>query len=122
MFETFDEIRRNNLSTVTNVLLFFKLDVGETGELEANGFIRQELEQRLLQLHKRLETLRAESDELWKTLETAEKSLLEMITAKDYDTSQYFADLSKPVGKSIEPGAGKSRADRHDTDEFHLSV
>ncbi|CAG7729345.1 unnamed protein product [Allacma fusca] len=94
-------------------------DVSEPPELESTGMIRQELEQRLLQLHRRLDTLRTESDELWKTLETAESSLLEMLTTKDYDSSTYFDDVNKP--KQPEALTLKIRADRHETDEFHLS-
>ena len=84
--------------------------------------IRQELEHRLLQLHRRLDTLRTESDELWKTLETAESSLLDMLSSKDYDTAQYFEDINKPVPKQPETITLKIRADRHETDEFHLNV
>ena len=93
-------------------------DVPEPAELEASGFIRNELEQRLIQLHRRLEALRTESDECWKTLETAENSLLEMLTARDWDTAGYF-DLTRAVQKE---DIAKLRAERVETDEFHLQV
>lgn len=62
-----------------------------------------------------------ESDELWKTLETAETSLLEMITANDYDTCAFFIERSNRVTTSVE-GASKMRSDKQETDEFHLNV
>lgn len=93
----------------------------DPSEIETSGFIRQELEQRVYQLHKRLDTLRIESDELWKTLETAENSLLEMITAKDYDTCSYFIERNNRV-TSNEAAVAKIRSDKVETDEFHLNV
>ncbi|ODM95340.1 SLIT-ROBO Rho GTPase-activating protein 1 [Orchesella cincta] len=88
-------------------------------EIEVSGFIRQEMEQRVYQLHKRLETLRIESDELWKTLETAENSLLEMITAKDYDTCAFFVERNNRVVNEL--AVAKMRSDKQETDEFHLN-
>ena len=35
-------------------------------------------------------SLRAESEEIWKSLETAEKSLNDMVSAADYDTTRYL--------------------------------
>lgn len=62
-----------------------------------------------------------ESDELWKTLETAENSLLEMITAKDYDTCSFFIERGNRAERS-ESGRDKMRSDKQETDEFHLNV
>ena len=38
-------------------------------------------------------SLRAESEEIWKSLETAEKSLNDMVSAADYDTTRYLRKL-----------------------------
>ena len=38
-------------------------------------------------------SLRAESEEIWKSLETAEKSLNDMVSAADYDTTRYLRQL-----------------------------
>ena len=97
--------------------------------------IREEFESRYVQLHKRLTSLRAESEEVWKTLETAEKSLMEMISAKDYDVSGQFISAANeddigryaaPSGqlplKQPEAALLKLRADRQETEDFYLNV
>ena len=93
--------------------------------------VREEFESRYLQLHKRLTSIRAESEEVWKTLETAESSLMEMISAKDYDVTPLFAasggDDDKfpppaPPPKLPEAALLKMRSDRQETEDFYLSV
>lgn len=87
--------------------------------------LKDELKARLYQLTNRILSLRAESEEVWKTLETAETTLLEMITAKDYDCSALFtgsADITPtPPTRPPETVTLKLRADRHETEEFYLS-
>ena len=39
-------------------------------------------------LAERLGSLRAESEEIWKSLEAAEKTLLEMVNCNDYDATR----------------------------------
>lgn len=80
------------------------------------------METRLVQLKTRITTLRAESEEVWKTLETAESTLLDMLTAKDYDCSGYFGENAVPASKPPETVSIKLRADRHETEEFYLTV
>lgn len=80
------------------------------------------METRLTQLQQRVTSLRAESEEVWKTLETAESTLLEMLSAKDYDCSGYFGENATPLSKPPETISIKLRADRQETEEFYLSV
>jgi len=80
------------------------------------------MENRLQQLQSRVTNLRAESEEVWKTLETAETTLLEMLNAKDYDCSHYFGENAIPATKPPETVSIKLRADRQETEEFYLSV
>lgn len=105
-------------------------------ELSVVPEIREEFESRYVQLHKRLTSLRAESEEVWKTLETAEKSLMEMISAKDYDVSgmfisaaneddvgfKYSANAAQLPLKQPEAALLKLRADRQETEDFYLNV
>lgn len=93
--------------------------------------VREEFESRYLQLHKRLTSLRAESEEVWKTLETAEKSLMEMISAKDYDVTPVFSapavdddkfPPSTALLKQPEAAVLKLRTDRQETEDFYLNV
>lgn len=80
------------------------------------------MESRLNQLQQRVTTLRTESEEIWKTLETAEATLLKMLNANDYDCSIHFGENAVPVVKPTETVAIKLRADRQETEEFYLSV
>ena len=52
--------------------------------------VLEELECRKSKLADRLSSLRTESEEIWKSLEEAEKTLLEMVNCNDYDTTRYF--------------------------------
>ncbi|XP_022258054.1 SLIT-ROBO Rho GTPase-activating protein 3-like, partial [Limulus polyphemus] len=84
--------------------------------------VKEELEQRYKQLHKRLTALKAENEEVWKTLQTAECSLLEIISKKDYDCSSLFAEENSTRSnlKEIETISLKLRADKQETEEFYL--
>ncbi|XP_011145271.1 SLIT-ROBO Rho GTPase-activating protein 1 isoform X1 [Harpegnathos saltator] len=92
----------------------------ETPEPELQKMLHSEMEQRLAQLQQRVTSLRTESEEVWKTLETAEASLLEMLTAKDYDCSRYFGENAVPTSRPPETVQIKLRADRQETEEFYL--
>ncbi|OAD60462.1 SLIT-ROBO Rho GTPase-activating protein 1 [Eufriesea mexicana] len=96
-------------------------EVLETPEPELQKLLHAEMEQRLTQLQQRLTSLRTESEEVWKTLETAEASLLEMLTAKDYDCSRYFGENAVPTSRPPETVQIKLRADRQETEEFYLT-
>ena len=50
--------------------------------------VLEELESRKKKLAERLASLRVESEEIWKSLEAAEKTLLEMVNCNDYDTTR----------------------------------
>ncbi|XP_046426363.1 SLIT-ROBO Rho GTPase-activating protein 1-like isoform X1 [Neodiprion virginianus] len=93
----------------------------EVPEPELQKVLHTEMEQRLTQLQQRVTSLRTESEEVWKTLETAEASLLEMLTAKDYDCSRYFGENAVPTSRPPETLQIKLRADRQETEEFYLT-
>ncbi|XP_059475420.1 SLIT-ROBO Rho GTPase-activating protein 1-like isoform X2 [Neocloeon triangulifer] len=100
--------------------------------------LKDELESRLCQLQNRITSLRTESEEVWKTMETAERSLLDMLTAKDFDVNQFFktdnatppnASLSSTLGlapqtpshtKAPETLSIKLKQDKQETEEFYL--
>ncbi|XP_060536893.1 SLIT-ROBO Rho GTPase-activating protein 1-like isoform X2 [Cylas formicarius] len=92
----------------------------DTAEPEIQNILQREMESRLTQLHQRVMSLRTESEEVWKTLETAESTLLEMLSAKDYDCSGYFGDNAQSLNKPPETVSIKARADRQETEEFYL--
>lgn len=94
----------------------------QDGELELQKSLRDELEARLCQLQNRVTSLRTESEEVWKTLETAETTLLDMLDARDYDCKAYFGENAQPTNRPPETLSLKLRADRHETEEFYLTV
>jgi len=164
-------------STFSLSFLFLMFQEAETA---ADGIedgvslsLRGEMESRLAQLDARVRHLRTESDEVWKTFETAETSLLQMVSvdnnrdqhriqifcilqvdAKDWDTSWMFGEQNgsgnlgvSGSGNSLQNGSGtvssglstpvsttpfipkqpeqvtmKARADRHETEDFYLTV
>lgn len=92
-------------------------------ESEIQKVLHQEMETRLGQLQQRVTSLRTESEEVWKTLETAESTLLEMLNAQDQDFSNYFGESAAiPSSKPPETVSIKLRADRQETEDFYLSV
>jgi SLIT-ROBO Rho GTPase activating protein len=91
-------------------------------EPELQKTLRDELEARLAQLQNRVTSLRTESEEVWKTLETAETTLLKMLNAKDFYCNGYFGEGAVPVQKPPETVSVKLRADRQETEEFYLTV
>ena len=50
--------------------------------------ILDELECRKSKLKERLTSLRTESEEIWKSMETAERSLNDIVAANDFDTTR----------------------------------
>lgn len=91
--------------------------------------VREEFESRYLQLHKRLTSLRAESEEVWKTLETAESSLMEMISAKDYDVTTAFTAAASIDDDKFPPSTALLKQPeaallklRAETEDFYLNV
>ncbi|XP_067217186.1 SLIT-ROBO Rho GTPase-activating protein 1-like isoform X2 [Linepithema humile] len=92
----------------------------ENTEPELQKLLRTEMEQRLQQLQSRVTTLRIESEEVYKTLETTEKSLLEMQTTKD-DCTKYFGENAASTSKPPETLQIKLRADKQETEEFYLT-
>ena len=88
--------------------------------------VLEDLESRKVKLGERLASLRAESEEIWKSLEAAEKTLLEMVNCADYDTTRlggllcyhpllsYFLTSCKQLIWNFcsESGSSKKREDK----------
>ena len=58
--------------------------------------------------------------QIWKSLEATERTLVDMIQVKDYDTSMFFMDESIPP-KSPQD-LSKSRSDRLEMELYYLEV
>ncbi len=82
----------------------------------------EELEMRKQKLAERLLQLKAESEEIWKSMETAEKTLLDLVGAQDYDTTRYFVEEDRSaVARESEGTLQKQKADRRETEEFYMA-
>ncbi|XP_055536029.1 SLIT-ROBO Rho GTPase-activating protein 1-like isoform X2 [Wyeomyia smithii] len=86
-------------------------------EPELQKALHQEMESRLFQLEQRVNNLRMESEEIWKTLETAEINLLEILNTKDYDCSTSFGDGAAGFPKP----ELKLRSDKNEIEEFYIT-
>jgi len=81
----------------------------------------EELESRKKKLADRISSLRAESEEIWKSLEAAEKSLNEMVSCADYDTTRYFVEEeSARAERGSDQTNAKQKVDRQETEQFYL--
>merc|ERR1719471_1335585 len=83
----------------------------------------EELKSRKLKLAERINSLRVESEEIWKSLEAAEKSLNEMVSNPDYDTTRYFVEEESARAERAER-ENQTLQDRKDqrqeTEHFYL--
>ncbi|XP_041347523.1 SLIT-ROBO Rho GTPase-activating protein 1-like isoform X3 [Gigantopelta aegis] len=95
------------------------VDIQSVRQISAQKPVQDDLVQRYQSIGERLGTLKVENDEIWKTLETTEKTLVDMIQVKDYDVSKYFQD-ENPVPKSPHEAA-KQRSDRLETESYYLT-
>jgi SLIT-ROBO Rho GTPase activating protein len=66
----------------------------EVSQVNAQSLIRYEMEKRFEQLDNRLKTLKTENDEIFKTIEATEQSLLSYFDVKNCDMSDLFRDLN----------------------------
>ena len=83
----------------------------------------EELKSRKLKLAERINSLRVESEEIWKSLETAEKSLNEMVSSADYDTTRYFVEEETARAERAEregQGVVERKDQRAETEQFYL--
>ncbi|CAF3685098.1 unnamed protein product [Rotaria socialis] len=72
----------------------------EVSTVNAQVLIRDEMQSRFIQMQNRLAGLKTENDEIYKTIEATEKSLMEFINTKNSDVSDLFKDLNLPQNTS----------------------
>ncbi|XP_042870967.1 SLIT-ROBO Rho GTPase-activating protein 1-like isoform X1 [Penaeus japonicus] len=94
--------------------------VKQVNQVVVNRQVQEEMEKRYAHLVSRLTSLKTESEETWKTIETAEKTLMEMINQRDYDCAHYFIDEPRADNKQPESMLIKMKADRQETEDFYL--
>ncbi|XP_048257474.1 SLIT-ROBO Rho GTPase-activating protein 1-like isoform X4 [Haliotis rufescens] len=91
----------------------------EVRQISAQKPVQDDLVQRHQSIGERLASLTAENNEIWKTLETTERALVDLIQVKDYDVSKFFRDENPPPKSPHEDA--KYRNDRQETEIFYLS-
>ena len=84
--------------------------------------IMDELEMRKGKLKERLATLKVDSEEIWKSMESAEKTLSEMVSATDYDTTRFFIEEDRSAQREPEAIVQKLKADRQEIEDFYTTV
>ncbi|XP_022653461.1 SLIT-ROBO Rho GTPase-activating protein 3-like isoform X2 [Varroa destructor] len=84
--------------------------------VQVEDAIFEDMDQRFKLLQKRLGDLKIENEEVWKTLETAEKTLMDMIESRDYDVSPHFDSESDLPQVSILNSAVPSSVGGHSLD------
>jgi hypothetical protein len=85
--------------------------------------VLEELQLRRQKLFERLSNLKADSEEIWKSMETAEKTLADMVGCKDYDTTRFFVEEERAsLQRDPEAILMKQRSDRKETEDFYLNV
>ncbi|OQR74079.1 SLIT-ROBO Rho GTPase-activating protein 1-like [Tropilaelaps mercedesae] len=84
--------------------------------VQVEDAIFEDMDQRFKLLQKRLADLKIENEEVWKTLETAEKTLMDMIESRDYDVSPHFDSESDLPQVSILNSAVPSSVGGHSLD------
>jgi len=72
----------------------------EVSQVNAQVLIRDEMQSRFIQMQTRLAALKTENDEIFKTIEATEQSLMEFINTKNSDVSDLFKDLNLPQNTS----------------------
>ncbi|CAF1432429.1 unnamed protein product [Adineta ricciae] len=86
--------------TITKRIKFEPHKGDEVSTVNAQVLIRDEMQSRFVQMQNRLAGLKTEHDEIFKTIEATEQSLMEYINTKNSDVSDLFKDLNLPQNTS----------------------
>lgn len=87
----------------------------EVSQVNAQSLIRYEMEKRFEQLDMRLKTLKTENDEIFKTIEATEHSLLNYFDVKNCDMTDLFRDLNIPVS-----GGAANKPKRVEIEDYYV--
>ena len=74
--------------------------------------------------------LKTESEEIWKSMETAERTLSEMVGCQDFDTTRFFVEEDRAAAAAAAAGGHresdtlllKQKNDRKETEDFYMNV
>ena len=81
-----------------------------------------ELEMRKQKLKDRIASLNLEREETGKSMDSAEKSLQEIVGCTDWDTTRFFIEEDRNAHKEPEAIIQKQKADRQEVEDFYVAV
>merc|ERR1719219_3149126 len=81
--------------------------------------VLDELEVRKRKLKERLATLKVDNEEIWKSMESAEKTLSEMVSATDFDTTRFFVEEDRNAQRDPEAIVQEMKAKRQEIEDFY---
>ena len=81
-----------------------------------------ELEMRKQKLKDRIASLNLEREEIGKSMDSAEKSLQEIVGCTDWDTTRFFIEEDRNAHKEPEAIIQKQKADRQEVEDFYVAV
>ncbi|XP_059099709.1 SLIT-ROBO Rho GTPase-activating protein 1-like isoform X3 [Tigriopus californicus] len=83
--------------------------------------VLNELSSRKSKLEERLALIKAESEEIWKSMDSAEKTLSDIVGCKDYDTTRFFVEEDRASLRISDSIVMKQKADRLETEDFYIN-
>ncbi|CAF1471164.1 unnamed protein product, partial [Rotaria sordida] len=90
----------SSIFTIPKKIKFEPHKGDEVATVNAQVLIRDDMQSRFKQMQNRLASLKTEHDEIFKTIEATEQSLMEYINTKNSDVSDLFKDLNLPQNTS----------------------
>lgn len=90
----------------------------EVSQVNAQSLIRYEMEKRFEQLDNRLKTLKTENDEIFKTIEATEQSLLNFFDVKNCDMTDLFRDLN--LTNQLSSGGAQAKEKRVEIEDYYV--
>ena len=67
-------------------------------------------------------SLKVDNEEIWKSMESAEKTLSEMVSATDFDTTRFFVEEDKSAQRDPEAIVQEMKAKRQEIEDFYTKV
>ena len=65
---------------------------------------------------------KVDNEEIWKSMESAEKTLSEMVSATDFDTTRFFVEEDRNAQRDPEAIVQEMKAKRQEIEDFYTKV
>ncbi|XP_067937833.1 SLIT-ROBO Rho GTPase-activating protein 1-like isoform X2 [Watersipora subatra] len=90
----------------------------EVSQVSAQKPVQDELVHRYQQLHNRLDTLRLENEETWKSVEAVDKHMMGLLSLQDYDVTSLFKSDQAVYKPSMQQMEARKR--RIDSEKYYF--